>query len=143
MRWRCLYCEDYHLCTKCYMQDEHKVKHPFERHQGMKTMSDNVGIRYNVECVEGRGILIGARVKSRKGPKIEGTVIDMEDSIPLYNCDAKVIWEGGPTRRCRVGRHGEVDIKFIVPAEVPYIEDHLQKITEGISVVQPDTQLLR
>ncbi|XP_062568331.1 uncharacterized protein LOC134230510 [Saccostrea cucullata] len=135
MRWRCLYCEDYDLCTECYMYDEHNIKHPFERHQGMKTMSDNVGIRANVDYLRGSGIFIGAHVKSRKGPKIEGRVIDMENSIPLYNCDAKVIWEDGPTKRCRVGRNGEVDIKFKVPAEVPYIEDHLQKITEDTAVV--------
>ena len=31
MRWRCLECIDYDLCTGCYMADEHNKHHNFER----------------------------------------------------------------------------------------------------------------
>jgi hypothetical protein len=38
MRWRCLHCGDYDLCSECYMNDVHNLDHAFERFQGMKTM---------------------------------------------------------------------------------------------------------
>lgn len=30
-RWQCLYCNDYDLCNKCYMEDEHDATHKFQR----------------------------------------------------------------------------------------------------------------
>jgi hypothetical protein len=31
MRWQCVICDDYNLCTDCYMSDEHDLDHPFIR----------------------------------------------------------------------------------------------------------------
>jgi hypothetical protein len=38
MRWRCLNCADYDLCSDCYMRDKHDLDHAFERHQGNKSI---------------------------------------------------------------------------------------------------------
>ena len=32
IRWRCTTCDDYDLCTPCYMSDKHDVKHSFIRY---------------------------------------------------------------------------------------------------------------
>jgi len=31
LRWRCLDCANYDLCTTCYMTDIHDISHRFER----------------------------------------------------------------------------------------------------------------
>ena len=31
MRWHCLGCPNFDLCTTCYMTDQHNLHHPFER----------------------------------------------------------------------------------------------------------------
>ena len=31
LRWRCLNCANYDLCTECYMKDIHDTTHQFER----------------------------------------------------------------------------------------------------------------
>ncbi|XP_061170920.1 uncharacterized protein LOC133180401 [Saccostrea echinata] len=143
MRWRCLYCEDYDLCTDCYMWDEHDLDHAFERHQGMKTKSVNVGMRVDLDFEVASGIFCNTNVISRKDPEIKGEVTNMADHIVMiYNCDAKVVWLGESlTKRYRVGREGKVDLKFVVPTEMPYIEDHLQEISKdnasvGLRVVK-------
>ncbi|XP_056004040.1 uncharacterized protein LOC125661033 isoform X1 [Ostrea edulis] len=133
MRWRCLYCEDYNLCTECYMCDIHEKGHVFERHQRMKTISVNVGMRADLQDVKAKGIFPSSDVKSRKDPHLTGTVETVDDNIAItYNCDAKVTWEEeGFTKRYRVGREGKVDIMFTEPARVKYFQDHLQGITKG------------
>ncbi|XP_062594126.1 uncharacterized protein LOC134255618 [Saccostrea cucullata] len=137
MRWRCLYCEDFDLCTMCYMDDEHELDHAFERHEGMKSKSVTMGTRVDLDYEEAKGIFEDADVVRRKDPKIKGSVSEMADHIAMmYNCDAKVVWQGESlTKRYRVGREGKVDLKFVVPAEMPYIEDHLPKISEDNACV--------
>ena len=31
MRWKCVKCHDYDLCTLCYMADKHDLAHSFQR----------------------------------------------------------------------------------------------------------------
>lgn len=33
MLWVCSKCQDYDLCTQCYMSDKHDLSHPFKRFQ--------------------------------------------------------------------------------------------------------------
>jgi hypothetical protein len=58
-------------------------------------------------------------------------VEDIEDDVMLYNCDAVVTLKDERSTRYRVGRDGEVDIRFTKPAHTKYFEDHLQEITRG------------
>ncbi|XP_056003538.1 E3 ubiquitin-protein ligase MIB2-like [Ostrea edulis] len=99
--------------------------------------SVSVGVRADVSYLKARGIFKHEKVTSRKDPKVAGTVEDIEDDIVnLYNCDAKVAWEGEePLTRHRVGREGKVDIKFTKPAEKKYFQDHLQEINKDNAVV--------
>jgi hypothetical protein len=63
---------------------------------------------------------------------IVGIVEDIEDDeVAFYNCDSAVTWKDGRSSRYRVGRDGEVDIRFTKPAQTTYFEDHLQEITRG------------
>lgn len=42
IRWKCLHCFDYDLCTQCYMGDVHDLTHTFRRYQ----MVNAVGLVY-------------------------------------------------------------------------------------------------
>ncbi|XP_056002822.1 uncharacterized protein LOC125661031 [Ostrea edulis] len=111
MRWRCLYCKDHDLCTNCYMNDSHNLDHAFERYQGMKKMSVNVGTRTDSRELQTSGVFPLCDVKYRKDTKVAGTLIGIDD------------------------------ITFAEPERVKYFQDHLQEISKvnaaiGIRVVE-------
>ncbi|KAK0063328.1 E3 ubiquitin-protein ligase MIB2, partial [Biomphalaria pfeifferi] len=37
IRWKCLNCDDYNLCSSCYHKDKHIIEHVFKR---IKSSSD-------------------------------------------------------------------------------------------------------
>ena len=44
LRWHCLSCQNFDLCTTCYMGDEHNLRHTFER------LEQSRGKRYSISA---------------------------------------------------------------------------------------------
>ncbi|XP_062578088.1 uncharacterized protein LOC134239973 [Saccostrea cucullata] len=136
IKWRCLYCKDYDLCTRCYMQDKHNINHPFHRKLDNNSRTIEVGVRgmdskdnsHKSVC----GIFPGAKVVLRRDNNIKGTVEELNnEESSLFNCDAFVNWDDTKSEeRYKVGRKGKVDLKCVTPGKgLKYYEEHLEIIT--------------
>lgn len=119
IRWKCLECTDYDLCTSCYNADTHDKDHPFCR------ISANQGKRTTVEKREGstkvssKGIIPGAKVvrapdwkwgNQDGGSGNEGVVTEIGDWTQVSpRCAVRVKWRGNQTSNVyRLGHDGKV-----------------------------------
>ncbi|XP_059177913.1 uncharacterized protein LOC131957201 isoform X1 [Physella acuta] len=139
IRWRCQLCQDYDLCSSCYMTDKHDLSHPFVRVDGPSNQRCAVPRRCESqqERLQARGIFIGATVA--RGPHWkwanqdggeggQGHVTEVRDyATGSYRSGVKVQWSAGSDSVCRVGHRAKVDLKCLTPAAGGfYYRDHLQ-----------------
>ncbi|XP_063448006.1 uncharacterized protein LOC134727555 [Mytilus trossulus] len=69
IRWKCLHCDSYDLCTVCYMADEHNVSHIFSRIQSEDSKGKEMPARFDVKLTGyafACGILEKSEVSLRK-----------------------------------------------------------------------------
>ncbi|CAG2211780.1 MIB [Mytilus edulis] len=69
IRWKCLHCDSYDLCTVCYMADEHKISHIFSRIQSEDSKGKELPARFDVKLTGyafALGIQENAEVSLRK-----------------------------------------------------------------------------
>ncbi|KAJ8888999.1 hypothetical protein PR048_008493 [Dryococelus australis] len=52
MRWKCVRCYDYDLCTHCYMADEHDLTHLFQRFETASSSGFVLGQKSSGACLE-------------------------------------------------------------------------------------------
>ncbi|XP_020622118.1 E3 ubiquitin-protein ligase MIB2-like isoform X3 [Orbicella faveolata] len=137
LRWRCLNCANYDLCTTCYMTDIHDTTHRFERIDKSRAKGVPVGTRQGSLKLEARGMFKGAKVvrgpdwewkESDRGSEMEGEVTEITGwSDDTLNDAVRVAWKSGPKGNIyRLGTDGKVDVKCTVPAVGGcYYRDHL------------------
>ncbi|XP_066023099.1 E3 ubiquitin-protein ligase MIB2-like isoform X3 [Pocillopora verrucosa] len=144
LRWHCLDCPNYDLCSKCYMNDFHDVNHRFERFHKSRAKGTCVGKREGATKLEARGMFKGAKVtrgpdwewkEQDNQPLMEGEVTEVTSWSDETNNDAvRVNWNKGPKEDIyRLGTNGKVDLKCTSPAVGGYYyRDHLPPITMQI-----------
>ncbi|CAC5375132.1 MIB [Mytilus coruscus] len=82
LRWKCLNCDDYDLCTFCYMADAHNLRHIFLRFKRNDSKGVEIPPRLPLKCTGyafACGILKNAIVNLRKNSKKKGDTFDHLD----------------------------------------------------------------
>ncbi|KAL5266150.1 hypothetical protein ACHWQZ_G006711 [Mnemiopsis leidyi] len=151
--WTCSQCEDFDLCTNCYMSGKHDLTHSFNRIAADGLSGTAVSPREGSVKHVAKGIYVGAVVKrgpdwdwdnqdgGEEGSTATGTVTcirgwDQESAMSV----ACVKWmRTGQTNVYRVGHKGKVDLKCVqegiygnyYPKHLPVLgkEYSLQRLT--------------
>ncbi|XP_049797382.1 E3 ubiquitin-protein ligase MIB2 [Schistocerca nitens] len=136
MRWKCVQCYDFDICTQCYMADKHDTDHAFERFETNRSVGVDMPPRKGGVKLQLKGIFIGAKVV--RGPSWDwgnqdggegktGRVIDIHGwDNESGRSVANVTWTSGSTNVYRVGHRGKVDLKCVQEASGgSYYRDHL------------------
>ncbi|CAL1548125.1 unnamed protein product, partial [Lymnaea stagnalis] len=138
IRWKCLDCFDYDLCTACYGSDKHDTRHTFWRIDRASSKRVKLPRRCEGEKLQAQGIFADAGVcrvqdwdedDQEEAESKEGRVLTIGD-WPLQNVSfnslATVKWSDGTESNCRLGYGGKVDLKFIKSSfGQVYYKDHL------------------
>ncbi|XP_041378594.1 E3 ubiquitin-protein ligase MIB2-like [Gigantopelta aegis] len=136
MRWHCTRCDDYDLCSLCYVTGKHDLTHPFTRYDTPKSQPVTVSARNKSLKVNALGIFPGATVV--RGTHWEQNDTDggcgktgMVESLVTPHSKSprsavNVKWQSGKISICRVGYEGKVDIKYT--DEAPGVEYYPQHI---------------
>ncbi|XP_038061238.1 E3 ubiquitin-protein ligase mib1-like [Patiria miniata] len=132
IRWKCLQCDDYDLCHRCYNECRHDQRHPFMR---IDEPGDEPGVevpcRLGAKRFTAFGIFAGAKVV--RGPDWKwqahegaigsvGTVTEIEkhetadSSRTSYRSLVKVQWAAGNSNYYRRGFEGQMDLQYFKKA---------------------------
>ncbi|XP_029651673.1 E3 ubiquitin-protein ligase MIB2-like isoform X2 [Octopus sinensis] len=121
MRWRCLTCHDFDLCTVCYHGDKHDIKHSFLRFDTPASKGVKMPKRANSTKMEAWGIFKGAKVlrgndwdwgNQDGGEGKPGKVRDIRGwDLESGRSVANVVWSNSQMNVYRVGHKGKVDLK--------------------------------
>ncbi|XP_041377260.1 E3 ubiquitin-protein ligase MIB2-like [Gigantopelta aegis] len=141
MRWHCTRCDDYNLCSLCYVTGKHDLTHPFRRYDTPKSQPVTVSARNKSLKVNALGIFPGATVArgthweqndTDGGRGKTGTVESLVTPHPKSPRSAvNVKWQSGKISVCRVGYEGKVDIKYTDEAPgVEYYPQHLSVLDD-------------
>ncbi|XP_052131262.1 uncharacterized protein LOC113214724 isoform X3 [Frankliniella occidentalis] len=143
IRWKCVPCSDYDLCSACYHAGKHDLLHKFYRIDTPSSDGVEVGTRKDASTWTLKGIFQGARVQrgldwswddqdGGKGGK--GTVLKITDGSKKTNSWrswADVQWDHGKKNSYRVGAKGFVDLQFTTNAEGgSYFIEHLPVLAD-------------
>ncbi|KAK7093850.1 E3 ubiquitin-protein ligase MIB2-like [Littorina saxatilis] len=122
IRWKCVVCTDYDLCSLCYHSDRHDRAHSFVRCVTDDCMLVKVAPRNASVKKEFFGLVKGAEVvrgphwnfgNQDGGPGKRGKIVDIGTfSGGHYRGGARVQWEGSPDNILgyKVGAEGKVDL---------------------------------
>ncbi|CAC5386136.1 unnamed protein product [Mytilus coruscus] len=124
IRWKCLSCDFYNLCTVCYMKDKHDVSHIFRRIQNEDAKGVEMPPRLDIQKTGKRyakGILPKTRVRMRgkhkKVWKVTGYCKSENDTLDLeIKRDDERIKKRINELKCKKGR------------TVKYYPDHLPTV---------------
>ncbi|CAC5421435.1 MIB [Mytilus coruscus] len=132
LRWKCINCDDYDLCTFCYMADAHNLRHIFIRFKRNDSKGVEIPQRlplkftgYAFAC----GILQNAVVNLRKNSKKKGEVLE----IGVAN-GIDVEWQKtkhGNKTSYKTSRHNILDLQYENPILFPFYPDHLPVLQKG------------
>ncbi|XP_063229552.1 E3 ubiquitin-protein ligase MIB2 [Bacillus rossius redtenbacheri] len=144
MRWKCVRCYDYDLCTHCYMADKHDLTHVFQRFETASSSGVEMGPRKGCVKIQLKGIFVGAKVvrgadwdwnNQDGGEGKTGRVIDIRGwDNESGRSVANVTWTSGSTNVYRLGHKGKVDLKYAQGQEAVggfYYRDHLPVLGKG------------
>ncbi|KAF4522286.1 hypothetical protein B566_EDAN010994, partial [Ephemera danica] len=125
MRWKCVQCYDFDLCTRCYMADTHDLSHMFQRFENAASVGVEMPPRCSVNNhVVLRGMFVGAKVV--RGPDWDW---GNQDGGEVAN----VTWTSGSTNVYRLGHKGKVDLKYIEPSTGgSYYRNHLPLLGQEV-----------
>ncbi|XP_063447938.1 uncharacterized protein LOC134727487 [Mytilus trossulus] len=147
IRWKCVNCPDFDLCSSCYMNDEHDINgHIFKRIQSENAKGVQMMSRIREDCFEDMtaaiGITEGTTVQLRSDDSCVGTVRKLvHKKIDVFRSDAKVKSKGIEVRYA-LGREGKCDLKFTKEGAGPvFYVDHLPVVSSesaspGLRVVR-------
>nr|XP_032818090.1 E3 ubiquitin-protein ligase MIB2-like [Petromyzon marinus] len=146
LRWRCLACPDFDLCTRCYAGNRHELAHAFERHEHARAVPVAVGCRLGLQRVPLMGTFPGAKVvrgvdwewgDQDGGAGGVGRVTELRgwDGDELCGM-ACVLWEASGSRCVyRAGHRGRVDLRCVSPAlGGHYFREHLPSLGHGAAL---------
>ncbi|XP_025083352.1 E3 ubiquitin-protein ligase mib1-like [Pomacea canaliculata] len=135
--WRCKECTGYDLCSKCYSEDKHDIRHRFLRIDSFKSNGKEVKQRKTSVKMRAMGIFEGSKVTRGKhwlwgdqdgGPGTQGEVQTFENVAPGSTRNlVRVAWPNGVVNSYRLGFQGQVDLTCVEEEIGPfYYRDHLQ-----------------
>nr|CAG4647724.1 EOG090X02DA [Moina brachiata] len=141
IRWKCAECTNYDLCSICYHNDKHHLRHRFYRITTPGTERVLLEPRRKSKKVGIRGIFAGARVvrgvdwqweDQDGGNGRRGKVTEIQDwSAASPRSAAYVIWDNGAKNLYRVGFEGMADLKVVNDAKGGTVyRDHLPLLGE-------------
>ncbi|CAC5421436.1 unnamed protein product [Mytilus coruscus] len=118
IRWKCLHCDSYDLCSVCYMVDEHNVNHIFSRIQSEDSKGKEMPARFDVKLTGyafACGILENAEVSLRKDNRKKGVVLAIRDD------EIDVQWLSNHKR----SRHNILELQCEDTTTRQFYPDHL------------------
>ncbi|KAF2362492.1 Zinc finger ZZ-type [Trinorchestia longiramus] len=136
IRWKCVECPNYDLCSVCYHGDKHHLRHRFYRIPSIGCDRVLLEPRRKSKKLGIRGIFPGARVvrgvdwqweDQDGGNGRRGKVSEIQDwSAASPRSAAYVIWDNGAKNLYRVGFEGMADLKVVNDAKGGSVyRDHL------------------
>ncbi|CAM9751389.1 unnamed protein product [Lampetra fluviatilis] len=146
LRWRCVSCRDFDLCTRCYAGGRHELTHAFQRYEHARAVPVAVGCRMGLQRVPLMGIFPGAKVvrgvdwewgDQDGGAGGVGRVTELRgwdgDERSGVAC---VLWEASGSRSVyRVGHQGRVDLRCVSPAlGGHYFREHLPSLGQAAAL---------
>uniref|UniRef100_H3B381 RING-type E3 ubiquitin transferase n=1 Tax=Latimeria chalumnae TaxID=7897 RepID=H3B381_LATCH len=141
IRWKCVQCHNFDLCSICYMSDKHNIGHSFHRILTPSSQGVAVPPRQNSKKIQAKGIFVDATVRrgkdwkwgnqdQAKGNPGKVAAVRGWNSTAINNA-ATVIWSNRYRNNYRLGFGGMVDLKCTNPATGGfYYKDHLPKLGE-------------
>jgi len=141
IRWKCLECPNYDLCSICYHGEKHNTRHNFYRILTPGSQRIPVEPRRKTRRINVRGIFTGSRVvrgvdwqweDQDGGNGKKGKVTEIQDwSAASPRSAAYVIWDNGAKNLYRVGFEGMADLKVVNDAKgYAVYRDHLPLLSE-------------
>ncbi|KAK3707437.1 hypothetical protein QZH41_011912 [Actinostola sp. cb2023] len=122
MRWHCMQCHNFDLCSVCYMNDVHENAHNFERYDisNDRTNGTKVGQRLSAKKVQSKGLYPGARVKSGRNWSCDselgsmvGNVVGLTTWQNIRRSAVIVKWGDSLETPHRVGYEGKVSLFYL------------------------------
>ncbi|XP_063987634.1 E3 ubiquitin-protein ligase MIB2 [Diachasmimorpha longicaudata] len=149
IRWKCVQCFDYDLCTQCYMDDVHDLRHVFQRFQTANAAGVRLPPREGCTKIPLKGIFIGAKVvrgpdwkwsNQDGGPGKIGRVMDIRGGDNESSRSvATVTWASGSTNVYRLGYKGCVDLCYVEEAKCgTYYKEHLPVLGQPVETIAGD-----
>uniref|UniRef100_A0A5S6Q828 RING-type E3 ubiquitin transferase n=1 Tax=Trichuris muris TaxID=70415 RepID=A0A5S6Q828_TRIMR len=149
--WQCAECPNCCLCSSCYNNDKHSLKHRFWRLGWPGSTGCIMEPRKKSKKIPFRGLYPGAQVvrgidwqwdNQDGGAGGRGRIRDIQEWSKDYpRSAAYVVWDSGSQNLYRVGFDGMVDLKSISDAKGgSYYRDHLLLLgskREGASQFRP------
>ncbi|KAK7473301.1 hypothetical protein BaRGS_00035433, partial [Batillaria attramentaria] len=142
--WRCRECSGSDLCTPCYSDDKHDLRHPFLRidspgDQGCVVPKRKTGVK-----IRAIGIFPGATVTRGRdwnwgdqdgGQGSEGEVKGYQNMAPDSSRNLVIVdWSNGTSNYYRLGFQGQVDLTCVEEEVGPYYyRDHLATLDTSSS----------
>lgn len=152
MRWKCIKCFDFDLCTSCYMSGKHDLQHEFIRQDSPESPRVRLPARGTSSRVLAKGLFKDAEV-ARGQDWIWGDQDGGEGSIgrlaeikgwekDTFRSIAEVEWGQSSKRNVyRVGHKGKMDLKVTKPGEGwLYFPDHLPILGKAIEESPVDSK---
>ncbi|KAH3847253.1 hypothetical protein DPMN_089572 [Dreissena polymorpha] len=141
IRWKCAECANYDLCSVCYHNDKHNLRHRFYRINTPKSERACMETRRKSKKITVRGIFPGARVirgvdwqweDQDGGNGRRGKVTEIQDwSAASPRSAAYVLWDNVAKNLYRVGFEGMSDLKVVTDAKGGTVyRDHLPCLGE-------------
>ncbi|KAL8587340.1 hypothetical protein ACOMHN_045587 [Nucella lapillus] len=136
MRWKCVECDDFDLCSPCYFSDAHDCNHQFYLIQKRDSPREKQEKRSKSMKMRVLGIFPDATVVRGKdwdwndqdgGQGNTGTVLELvTPASHSARSTVKVQWEKGKNNIYRLGYKGKVDLQYT--EEAPGIECYPQHL---------------
>ncbi|CAG2194455.1 MIB [Mytilus edulis] len=126
IRWKCLHCDSYDLCTVCYMADEHNVSHIFSRIQSEDSKGKEMPARFDVTLTGyafALGIQENAEVSLRKDNRKRGVVLAIRDF------DIEVQWLANHIK----SQHNILELQCENTVVQQFYPDHLLILGKGFA----------
>lgn len=155
LRWKCTDCEDFDLCTICYMNDKHNKEHGFVRIDSQQSSAVPVPPRIKSQSLEAFGlypdteVMRGPHWKWKNDDGGEGQVGKIQKVITwagkYHRGGVRVQWQtDSSVNEYRVGGEGCVDViytrKKSATSGGKYYPDHLPVVDvdkSGIIFLKP------
>ncbi|KAJ7358991.1 E3 ubiquitin-protein ligase mib2 [Desmophyllum pertusum] len=139
-RWKCADCQNYDLCSTCFVSDVHDKHHAFLRIEQPQGNGIPVGKRTNFVKRQSKGFFPGAKVSRGRDWKWAeqdggngriGTLSEITAWNGVDRSGAKIVWGMLRNNTYRAGHQGSVDLKCTTPANGPsYYRECLAKVGE-------------
>lgn len=140
LRWKCTDCDDFDLCTICYMNDKHKKEHGFVRIDSQHSSAVPVPPRNKSQALKAFGlypnteVMRGPHWKWKNDDGGEGQEGKIQEVVTwagkYHRGGVRVQWQtDSSVKEYRVGGEGCVDVIYIRKESVTsggkYYPDHL------------------